>query len=428
MERPDGLAAPGGGLVTSAMGGVFWSNDRFEVRIAPEIAWHQNDDTEIPVSAFSGPGEFSYPWVRLDWPTRFGGESFSQVGLGNSGIRARLGSWSAGVDAEAVRWGPSRRYPLLLSGQGATYPRLGFRTEEPLGLGKAGTLDVHLLWGRLEESEWYDDDAENDTRVMSGLMLAWAPGLLPGLELGFAALHHQYSEDFGLGSAFDFLQSPSEATGGNVEGNGLGELWVQWSRPEAGFDVWYEWAKDDYNRDMTQFILEPEHNSARTFGLRQEVDWGSQRFAVLFETTRTWSSEPPIENQSPPKPKFYVHFDVQQGHTHRGQMLGSFIGAGGDAQFLDLRWMGESTTAIQFERLRWNVDAYVQEIDNTVLDDQGYDVELVGRVLHERPVGPLRALGELEIGSRHNRFFLQDEDTLGWEGNTRLTLMLMWNR
>jgi len=428
VERPDGLAAPGGGLVTSALAGVVWSSDRFEVRIAPEIAWHQNTDADIPDSPFSGAREFSYPWVRFDWPTRYGTDSFSQVGLGNSGIRARTGRFSVGLDAEPFRWGPSRRYPLLLSGQGASFPRLDLRTDDPISLGKAGTLDLHLLWGRLDESDWYDDVEENSSRIMGGLMLAWAPGLLEGLELGFASVHHQYTDDFGLGSAFDFIQSPSEATSGNVEGNGLGEVWVQWSRPESGFDVWYEWAKDDYNRDFTHLLLEPEHNSARTFGFRQEVDWGSDRFAVMFETTRTWSAEPAIENQVPPKPKVYVHFDVKQGHTNRGQMLGSFVGTGGDGQFIDLRWMGESTTAVQFERLRWNLDAYVQEIDNTLLDDEGYDVEVVGRVIHERAFGDLRALGELEIGSRHNRYFLQDEDTLGWDGNTRLTLMLMWSR
>jgi len=423
-QRPDGLAAPAVGAIVAAGGGVHLRHGALELRIAPEVAWHQNRDVEIPEPRLASLREFGYTWSNIDLPHRFGPDPFTLLGPGRSGIRLHGRSVSVGVDAEPVRWGPSRRYPLLLSGQQASLPRVGFRTERPWDLGSFGTLDVNLFYGRLTPSEWFrEEDAED--RVLSGLAVAWGPGVFPGLTLGVASLHHQDADAFGFGSAFDWARSLLQSDDTRVVGNGLASVWVAWASPDRGFDVWLELVRDDFNRDFGQLLLEPGKGSGVTFGLRQESEWGSGTLSAHFEATRTRNARPATDDESPGRGIMYTNGEVREGHTHRGQLLGAIVGPGGDGQFLEVAFSGAARTAVQVERIRYNTDAYTEVLDQP-LGDEGYDVELVGRLLHERPFGDVRARAELEVGARHNRLFLEEDP--GWGGTTRLGLMLLWSR
>ncbi len=391
----------------------------------PEVAWHQNADVEIPGSRFADSREFGYRWASVDYPFRFGPESFALIGPGRSGIRLHAGQLSVGLDAEPVRWGPSRRYPLLLSGQHTSLPRLGLRTERPLDLGGLGTLDFSLFWARLTPSDWFNElDAEN--RVLGGLALAWSVGILPGLSLGISSLHHQDSDQFAASSAFDWLQSPTQDAAESSPGNGVGHVWLAWGNSDAGLDLWVEVVKDDFNRDVTHLLLEPGKGSGLTFGLRQTVEHRTGSFFAHLEVARTRNTRPATTDDVGGRGILYTHSQVREGHTHRGQLLGAIVGPGGDGQFLEVGWNRASRTAVQIERLRFNTDAYT-EVLGEPLGDEGYDVEMVGRLLHERTVGAFRARGELEIGTRHNRLFL-DETNPSWDGNVRLGVMLMWSR
>jgi len=427
VQRPDGLAAPGLGAVLSTSAGVLWRRGPLEVRIMPEIAWHQNSDIAVPDSPFEDDRRYGYPWGPIDWPSRFGSDAFTLVGPGRSGVRLHTGAISIGLDAEPVRWGPSMRFPLLLSGQQASLPRVDLRTERPWDLGRFGTIDANLLYARLTSSDWFGDGTAAEDRLLAGLMLAWAPDLLPGLELGISSLHQQDLDDFDLSSAFEWVQRPAEDPEDNSVGNGIGNLWLRWSRPESGFDVWVEWLKDDYSRGIGHLFLEPEHGTGRTFGVRQEVEWGAGRFAFHFESTTTRNREPLTEDDDGERGIAYTHRQVREGHTQRGQMLGAVVGPGGDGEFFEAAFFGRTTTRIQVERLRFGTDAYT-EILGDPFGDEGYDVDLVARLIHERHFGEVRAQGTVEFGSRHNRLFLAPTGEPEWEGKARVGLMLLWNR
>jgi len=422
-SRPDGLAASGVGAVVSGSAGLLWRRGALEVRVMPEFAWHQNGDVDIPPSSLPGSRQYGYAWRPIDLPHRFGPDAFAEFGPGRSGVRLHFSEYSVGLDAEPVRWGPSRRYPLLLSGQQASLPRVGVRTERPIGLGAAGSLDFNLIYARLTPSDWLALSAEAENRLMAGFTVAWAVGPLPGLSVGFSTLHHQDLDDFEFGSAFRFIQTPAQDPDDNTVGNGIGNVWVAWSDADAGLSVWAEWLKDDYNRDFTQLLLEPEKGTGRTIGLLQEVDAGGGRLSLHLESGSTRNTRPLTTDDDGVRHIAYSHSQVREGHTNRGQLLGAIVGSGGDGQFLEVAFAGKSRTAVQIERLRFNVDAYT-EILGEPLGDEGYDVELVGRLVHDRAVGDLRARGTVEIGGRHNRLFLQNDPS--WEGNVRFGLMLLW--
>ncbi|HKK93590.1 MAG TPA: hypothetical protein VJ925_09150 [Longimicrobiales bacterium] len=424
-SRPDGLAAPAVGAVISASAGVLWRHGPLEVRVMPEVAWHQNDDVAIPSSSLPGARQYGYQWRPIDLPFRFGPDAFALIGAGRSGVRLHFSGLSVGLDAEPVRWGPSLRYPLLLSGQQASLPRVGLRTEQPFDLGAVGAVDFNLIYAWLTSSDWFALSTEAENRVMAGFTVSWAPGPLPGLSVGFSSLHHQDLDDFGLGSAFRYIQLPAQEPEGNSRGNGIGNLWVAWADEDVGLSVWAEWLKDDYNRNLTQLLLEPEKGSGRTAGLRQVVDAAGGRLSLHIETGSTRNSRPLTTDEDGVRHIAYTHAQVREGHTSRGQLLGAMVGPGGDGQFLEFAFARETRTAVQFERVRFNTDAYT-EILGEPLGDEGYDVELVGRLVHERAVRDLRLSGTVEVGGRHNRLFLQEDPS--WEGNVRLGLMLMWGR
>jgi hypothetical protein len=426
VQRPDGLAAPAAGAVVAASAGLLLRRGALEIRVLPEVAWHQNNTLDLPESTFADNRRYGYPWAAIDWPLQFGPSAFTLAGPGRSGVRLHFGRFSAGIDAEPVRWGPSRRYPLLLSGQQASLPRVGLRTEEPLDLGSIGKLDANLLYAHLTSSDWFSASAEAEDRIMGGLVLAWRVGFLPGLELGAASLYHRDADDFNAGAALGWIQPPAESAEANDEGNGIGNYWLRWSRPGSGFDVWVEWMKDDYNPGFGQLLLEPEHGVGRTFGIRQEVPWGDRRFALHFESVTTRNTEPLADDDDGSRTIYYTHGQVREGHTQRGQMLGAVVGPGGDGEFVEVSLIGASTTRIQLERMRFNTDTYT-EVLGQPLGDEGYDVELVARISHDRPIRGVLVRATAEAGARHNRLFLQ-ETSPSWDGNVRLGVMLMWSR
>jgi hypothetical protein len=111
-----------------------------------------------------------------------------------------------------------------------------------------------------------------------------------------------------------------------AQDNQLAGVFFRWVLPHSGFDVYGEYGRDDYNQNVRDLVEEPDHIGGYTVGLAKAYRSGSAlrvfraelqdlQFSVLAQG-RGWAP-------------FYTSGALAQGHTGRGQILGSYAGLGG---------------------------------------------------------------------------------------------------
>lgn len=442
VERANGLQWTGKGLSGTLRGGVSYRSGALTLELRPELAFAENRPYAVYDTLLVDRDRYAYPWHarRIDWPQRHGDESLVWLGPGESRLALDLGALELALSSEQVVWGPSLAYPLLLGPSAPGVPHLSLSTLRGLRLGGLGTLRGQLLWGLLDESDHFDDDGDNDRRLLSGIVVSFRPSVFPGFSVGAASLVHSDASDLQAGDLFAFLQTPTEGedSEGNVSGNGLGSLFAHWAVPGSGFEAWVEWGRDDYSFDTNDLLSEPDHTQAWSAGVQQVARWGADGLVRFSgELTHLTNEEPRIQDDSPRSrnASFYTHAFLRQGHTHRGQLLGSPVGPGSDAQrvALDLLQAGR-LWGLSLERVRWDDDAYVRSL-SPVGGSDGHDVELTLGLRHARPLGALRLHLEADAQLRRNRLwadFSQQADAegvepgFGWARNLRVEAAVSW--
>src|SRR5699024_10219580 len=114
-------------------------------------------------TAAAGHSPYNYPErpTGIDWPQRFGDNSVRSNELGQSYVRFDAYGLAAGVSTENLWWGPAQRYPILMSNTAPGFPHIFAGTGRPLDI-YIGKLELEAIWGRLSESDYFDNDPDND--------------------------------------------------------------------------------------------------------------------------------------------------------------------------------------------------------------------------------------------------------------------------
>jgi hypothetical protein len=378
------------------------------------FTWQQNHDydtREFSDTAFS---PFAHPFFGqiIDAPQRFGTDAFARAHLGQSFARVDIAGFAAGFSSENLTWGPARRNPLLLSGTGPGFPHVFIETARPVNVWIGG-LELQLFWGRLEESDYFDADPDNDHRALAGILGVLQPFVLDGLYVGGGRLHHQtwWPET----TMEDVLLGPYRRIGENVFGragdNQLISLFFRWVTAPQGLEVYGEWAREDHWGTSVELLRNLDASQAFTLGLQKLVRRGDNALRIAAEISHLADALPILFAGRGAIP-FYTNTTVTQGHTHQGQLLGAPIGTGGESQYIgvDYFWRG-GRTGFSVERTRYEDDAY-----NTtyapIFGAHARDSELSLRAGHLRPFGALSVDAEVGWSLRYNRAFL-GLDTLG---------------
>lgn len=281
----------------------------------------------------TAPGDFREPaWgVGIDLPYRFGSKPYAAVDAGESYARLDLRHLGLGVTTQSQHWGPAHFYPLVLGTEGAGYPRiLAEGRQVPLWVGR-GTAQWQV--GVLEASPYADLPPGERSRISSAFMASISPRGMPGLELGGSRFFHARRTPGSLNwsnatlpfSGIVKSQSRDEA-GGDL--NQLASLFFRLAPPRAGVEAYGEFYREDHNANLRDLMGEPDHESAYMLGLRRA--WGDNRSvsALTFERANGRISHlVRVRSQAP----MYLHGNVAEGHTFRGQALGSaaVLGGGG---------------------------------------------------------------------------------------------------
>ncbi len=422
VDRNDGLLWSGRGVSSDVLAGFTAGQGAVRLTVAPTVAWQQNRDVRIvPGPADRSP--FAYPYGPIDWPQRFGETSYATWGPGESSLDVAVGALDLRVASEDLWWGPAHRYPILLGNTAPGFPHVSVGTSRPVWIG-IGFLRARLMWGRVDESKYFDADPTNDQRLLSGFFADYQPWFLPGLTLGGGLLYHLpwESATSHLFDVFTFPVTQQETSTGNA----LASVTARWVFPEVGFEAYMELAREDFWLNTEDLITEPDHSLGHTFGFSKLLADGS------FYLEGEWTSLLTHNLSGRGAPSFYEHsfnrVDIQ-GHTNRGQLLGSWIGTGADAQFLALTHRSDARQlGVWLERVRRDETTY-ERLFATNYGFRGHDLEWTVGLHGVEPWGPLRLDWNAGVSRRKNRSFL-DLDGRHWsflrETNLTLDLSAWW--
>lgn len=417
-QRPDaevvGPVWAGRGLTGSIAGGFVTRFGPVSIALRPIAFWTQNQSVDpppgLPGSAL--PFANTVEPTRIDAPFRFGARSYARLDPGESWVQVDTRWIAAGVSTATQAWGPMHIYPLLLGPNAGGFPHILAGTGLPWNVG-IGRVSARMAVGRLDPSAFAPAHPGDSRRLASELVGVFTPRGLDGLEIGAGRFFHRRwpldGIDAGaLTSPFEgFLKhslSEKDELGTPVD-NQLASAFFRIVRPASGVELYGEFLRDDHSLDINDFAGEPDHSSA--FGLGFRKAWQTSSGSVRTLTLETANGRISHLVRRREEALIYTHFTLVEGHTERGQILGSpavFGGAGYAAG-----WTTRSATA------GWSVMA---RSENTAQNHEGgtWDGQPVG--VHSLEVSRLwiRGTTELTAGAR---------EQLAWNarsGGNNLTL------
>lgn len=410
--------------------GVVWAGRGLSMRaqIGAEVRWGPVTATVVPqlwgtqndhFQTFSFPennavrqrsplaSPFHYPPHSMDLPQRPRADPFVELRPGESSVAVRTRTAAFGTATERLRWGPSIRNPLLMSGNGEGFGHLFAQTLNPVST-PLGSVHAKWILGRLEESDQFDADPDNDIRSLSGAVVVLTPSFERDLSLGIARVVFSPAESTAdlLGAAVDFLVPVGRVA--SVPGDTLltpgpdqlFSFFAHWVFPEAGFEAWGEWGRAEEPISLRDFLETPHHSRGYTFGLRHTLSVGTA--SRLFIEAEHTSLEPSQTFRTRQHGEWYASRRVPQGYTHRGRVLGVGIGPSGSSQWLAVDWSGaEWHIGLFGTRIRWENEAlytYAPEYRRA-------DLTLLGGVRGSSQIGPFEVEASYASSIRLNYLF-----------------------
>jgi hypothetical protein len=353
----DGPVWAGRGLTTAITFGAQARFGPLSIRLEPVAFRAENASFGLLASVDGDTARFADPIESraIDRPQRFGNRPYQRLDLGESEIRVDIWRLAFGVASGSQIWGPATDHPLVLGDNAGGFPRAFVGSGQPIDLWLArvhGVVEV----GRLDQSRFSPVPADSARRLMAGFVISASPRGLPGVEIGASRFFHRVWPPDGF--SFREFTYPFEALlKGHlpaseiaIPDNQLASVFVRIAPPGSRIDVYGEYARNDHSQDVRDLLVEPDNNSAYMLGVRRA--WrrsdASQIVALRAELVNARISHiSRVRGQA----LFYQHDAIRQGHTQRGQELGSaaVMGGGGGRAAIDV-YRPDGRWSVAFER------------------------------------------------------------------------------
>lgn len=426
----DGVVWAGKGLTGAISAGAEVRWGFLSATAYPTVYWSENRAFELAPVSYSNRSRYAYPWHRnIDLPQRFGDASFAKVDPGQSGIRADLGAFTVGFSWENLWWGPAFRNPVVMSNAAGGFPHVDLGTRTALR-SRIGELEFRTIWGRLDESAYFDTIPGNGRRFLTGLVLGYRPSFLPGFSLGATRVLYQQWPSGGprarhifdfFGEVFNEGRVLPDGSVFNDSTDQMLSVIMEWKLPREEFAVYLEWARNDFAGKLRDFLVEPDHSRGYSAGFQKYLGGAARGVRVRGEVTTLGSTKTSLVRSSP---TFYTHGFAIQGYTQRGQLLGAWIGPGGQSQLLQIdRYFPSGRWSLFFERVRYNDDFFFNQ-PVVAYAYEYHQVDLTLGLGISRLVGGGTIGGQVELTRRLNRYFRRGDD----ETNLKLGVHFTWQR
>jgi hypothetical protein len=298
------------------------------------------------------------------------------------------------------------------------FMHLSFNSRRPWRT-KIGSFEWQWVAAYLEEiNPAYRGLAENylgygpgqtkdEKRYFNGAMLSYQPKWIKGLSMGLTRVAQEpelmlwdYSTD-PLASAPNWnliFRNAARQGDGDTYSNWLlypveesidqyAGAFLRWVWEPSHAEFYTEWSRNDAFYNLRDFIQNPEHSRAYTYGFRKLFNYNEQQplkyWQLMSEYTRIQqASNFPVRSAG----TWYVHGGYRpSGYNNLGQNLGAPIGSGGNYFMMRVsKFEGMKQLAIQLESTTKNTDDYearfaFQNPSKTKWVDMGF------RILYDHP-------------------------------------------
>jgi hypothetical protein len=375
----DGAMIPAKGYQTLITGGVYLKYGPLSITFQPEYVYAVN----LPFAGFaSGHNDqdlANYLGLHslIDYPERFGTSAYSKATWGQSSIRLTFGPVSIGLSNENLWWGPGIQNALVLSDNSPGFLHLTINSIRPVKT-PVGYFEWQVIGGHLDNSGYppllqttnsagtnlYQMPI-NDWRYLSGFNINYHPNWLKGVTIGLIRTFDAYEKDVranGFSALVPFF-TPYQK---NAVNGGIGDafprdqitsIYARWLLPKAQAEMYFEYGFEDNLYNLDDLLQSPEHSRAYIFGFRKFLPWATKKDQHLLLSAEITQTSQHTESAIREDALWYYNYQLLQGHTNNGQILGAGSGPGGNLQYFDLSWVsGLKRLGIDFERLEHDVD------------------------------------------------------------------------
>ncbi len=352
----DGALWQGRGYNTSLTAGVRLEGYGFELTFKPQVSWSQNREFEYikpnysatdkngnPTTYNDKAAKYGYYGVTsVDAPQRFGDNSFWTFDWGDTEVRYTWHTLTAGFGTQAIWLGPAKLNPIIHSNHAASYPKLdiGIRKTDlivPYFGWNLGAIEARGWWGKLSESDWFDNDDSNDENLISGLALYYQFPFLKDFTIGLnRTMTSKYSNISSYTLFKIWIPGLSDSGGGDDSDQRI-SLTFDYKIKKAGFEVYLEWGKNDYSPSKDHYLRYPFHTQGWTFGAVKAFNMPFELKGELQLEITSLECSADYDRMIQWYSTFYSHHKVTQGYTNKGQWLAAGIGTGGNSQYLGLK-------------------------------------------------------------------------------------------
>jgi hypothetical protein len=359
----DGVVWAGRGLTSAVQAGVQVRYGPLSLTLRPIVFRAENGAFPLLANGLAGERGFANGVAAstIDLPQRFGDGPYARIDPGESSLRLDLFGVALGVSTGSEIWGPVLGQPLILGAGGPGFSHAYIGTSSPVNVW-VGRVHGRVLVGRLEQSAYSPAPADSGSRLAAGIVATFVPRWVPGLELGFTRFFHQRWPVGGLllsdfliplqgfilsSSRFSRKYIPTDPN--YTPQNQLASGFARWALPASGLEIYGEYARDDRNADLRDLLSEPDHISAYALGVVKLLHRSARSYSFFRAelTNGRITDLARLRDQA----GLYVHVPIIQGHTNRGQLLGSPAAALGGAGWTigldkygtDGRWTLEGT-------------------------------------------------------------------------------------
>jgi hypothetical protein len=417
----DGAIWAGRGLTTSAQVGGAVRQGPLSVVVAPLVFWSQNRVFPLMANGQSGNLRFAdaaFPTI-VDRPQRFGDGAYARIDPGQSTVRVDLGrAIAVGFSTANQWWGPMTEFPYLLGNNAPGFTHFFVGSPVPWNIW-VGQLHARVVYGGLGQSAYTDIVGPERRRFASAIVATFSPRGARGLELGAARFFHIVWPDSGLGSRelrrpFEsLLKANLRASDPNVgPENQLASLFGRWVLPRSGVEIYAEYGREDHNVDTRDLLQEPDHDA--TYGIGLQKAWIRRAGTIIALRGELVNSSISTLARHRTQIGPYTHFFLRQGHTHRGQLLGTGFAAGTGGSGSSVRLERYSTNGS--ESVSWSRLVRQDRVNPTSATTRCtvdcLDVQHVIQADRLRTYGRLEVRYGLAVVYELNRDF--DQDAVNW--------------
>lgn len=366
----DGYHWQGRGLNQAILFGVQGRWKQFEYTIAPMLSYSQNLAYDYR-SGERGRPPYQYVFTdRIDYVMRYGEEAKTDLFLGQTELAYNWKNIRLSLGTNNMWWGSGVYQSALMSNHAPGFPHLQIGNSEPWR-GRFGAFSFQWFSGYLRESDFLTADTSDDTRAFDALILSYQPSFFEGLNLTFGRVMHFYTDGFQISNSWklfeDFFRTTQHngGTSSTAETDQMYSLGLDWSSNTDNFRVYFEWVRGDFSRDLENYagvkdyLVQNDYNSGIILGFIKKFLIGQKRQLILnyeYSNMSTWETADRVPDTI-----------LNQGYTHRGQIMGASIGPGSRFDALSLSYQSEPIHLIfEYMRTRFNDDIFHLELSQEV--------------------------------------------------------------